>query len=412
MSSSVKIVLSRNKTSKTASDLLKKQINMISNKALAGNRGQNWKFSKFQIVDGNYVLVFGRTGGREETAFKQANEIVETIRDYGKSSSWGKNPWEIVDVKLVGIKEVKTSKTNTDEDDVNFDRALTIEEIGEILDRNDILINGWDAEIEKHEAFQGIYDRGPIIRVCFSSIRRYVNTEGKRRHHILLWGPPGCAKSHIFAGIRKVLGPGAYYDLNNDSSTKAGIQEKLLRLHDAGIGIPPVVFVEEMEKAQSEHITSPWLSILDDRRELRKLTAFKARRIDINVLVLATCNDKRLFDNLHGGRPGYPGALSSRFSKQLHVPRPTWEVLRRILMREIQEFGGNPKWIQPCIELANELDCDDPRLVISFLDGEDRLLSGDYQNDILAIMNKNKTEEEGNAFETELKKYQRTSLVD
>jgi hypothetical protein len=68
----------------------------------------------------------------------------------------------------------------------------------------------------------------------------------------------------------------------------------------------------------------------------------------------------------------------------LYFPRPSNNILKRILRREIDEFGGDPTWIDPIIELARELGEDDPRVITGHLAGGNRLLNGTYQRDILA----------------------------
>ena len=59
--------------------------------------------------------------------------------------------------------------------------------------------------------------------------------------------------------------------------------------------------------------------------------------------------------------------------------------MRKILLRDIELYGGNPEWVEPCMELSKKVKTNDPRMILSFLHGQDRLLTGEYQQDILRI---------------------------
>ena len=144
------------------------------------------------------------------------------------------------------------------------------------------------------------------------------------------------------------------------------------------------MFIEEIEKCHEDGLRV-WLGALDDRGELRKTNFRESRARKIQILTLATANDKVIFDKLMGGTDKRPGALSSRFVNQLHCPRPDEKVLRKILERDIDSYGGHADWIQPALDLAKVIGTDDPRRVLSYLDGGDRLLNGMYQKDILTM---------------------------
>ena len=75
------------------------------------------------------------------------------------------------------------------------------------------------------------------------------------------------------------------------------------------------------------------------------------------------------------------GALASRCKNKIYFPRPTEETIKKILFRDVQENGGKIEWVEPALLLAKELNIDDPRVIISFLSGGDRLLDGSYQKD-------------------------------
>jgi len=61
--------------------------------------------------------------------------------------------------------------------------------------------------------------------------------------------------------------------------------------------------------------------------------------------------------------------------------------MKRILLRDIKQYGGNTEWVDPCLALAGELKTNDPREVLGLLVGSDRLLDGSYQRDVLKIYN-------------------------
>ena len=56
-----------------------------------------------------------------------------------------------------------------------------------------------------------------------------------------------------------------------------------------------------------------------------------------------------------------------------------------LLQRNLQKIKGKEEWIDPCLALARKLKTDDPRKVLAFLDGRERLMSGDYQQDQIAM---------------------------
>jgi hypothetical protein len=62
------------------------------------------------------------------------------------------------------------------------------------------------------------------------------------------------------------------------------------------------------------------------------------------------------------------------------------DILRSILRKDILCKGGKEEYIEQCIELAKTTNTDDPRKVLSFLSGGERLLSGEYQDDLLKIL--------------------------
>lgn len=364
-------------------DAYQGQVEYLISRATSGNR-KNWSCTNVQrgkpVLQGDwcYKLILEFTRSKEvsdDQLTKEYRAILEFLRKAGESGKF-KPSWSIV--KHQPSWTVKES-IDVQSSILDFDRALDFDEI--VIP--EVLVTGTDQEIESHPAFSGIYGRAAHIRVIGASIKRTILTKGAKRNHVLLHGLPGCAKSHIVMGWMEVLGKGAYFVMNANSTTRAGV-EKMFTDRFEETGVPPICFIEEIEKTQESTLTV-WLSILDDRAEVRKINYREQKQQEAKVLAIATANDKVLFDRLHGGRPKQPGALSSRFTKQLYVSRPDPSIMRRILEREIETYGGQEEWIDPCLELAKELETNDPRIVIGFLDGQDRLLDGSYKEDIISI---------------------------
>jgi hypothetical protein len=99
------------------------------------------------------------------------------------------------------------------------------------------------------------------------------------------------------------------------------------------------------------------------------------------VAVWGTCNNDGLLQRFHDG------ALWSRFTHKLRCVRPSRELLRTILLREVAERPeANPLWAEKALEFGWDiLQARDPREIIGLLDGRDRLLTGEYQADYLTV---------------------------
>lgn len=385
-----KLTLERKTAKRLNDETLAEGVEYITTRATAGNR-KGWVNKTYNVAGptretGGHLykvtLVFERSSKKkvsDEQLTNEMNSIVEFLMKAATSTKF-KPTWSMNGEPQADWNTTVASSEGDGCDVLDFERALSFSEI----DIPDVLVNGTDDEIEAFPAFNGIYGRAAHIRLIGASLKRMKDTNGAKRNHILLHGLPGCAKSHLMMGWMKVLGPGAYFTINANSATRAGIEQMFLNRFDK-TGVPPVCFVEEIEKT-AENILTVWLSILDERAEVRKINYREQKRIEAKVLSIATANDKVLFDRLHGGRPGHPGALSSRFTKKLYVPRPDRDVMERILRRDIDLHGGKKSWVKPCLEIADELGTNDPRIVLSLLDGQDRLLHDEgYREDILSV---------------------------
>lgn len=269
--------------------------------------------------------------------------------------------------------------------------------------RQDHLWNASDEEIAADPCFAGIYGLGAQIRMCMDAIYRAVSTEGKVCHHILLWGEPGAAKTTIGLAICEWLQKCIPADLgvkssawvNIDSSTGPGLRNSFLKRWQ-NTGIPPFIGFEEGEKV-GEDVWKCMLGGLDSRQRIMVLHARQSMSAATKFLAITVVNNKSVFDRFLGGYVEngvtHPGPLSSRFSTKIEVARPDRQTMRKILMREIDLYGWEESWADAALEIARQLDTNDPREILRFLDGEDRLLDGSYLEDILitrAAREKNK----------------------
>lgn len=248
--------------------------------------------------------------------------------------------------------------------------------------------------------FGGIYERDEHIRIIHDAVTNYVstlaawrrdNTVEVARSHILLKGKPAGAKTSLFERFKRwyeEASPGCervtFVDMQ--TATRAGVENWLLDKAEQG-ELADIVVFEEIEKLQPLDNLLPLVSLMGSG-SVSKLNARVGHRKQLaNILVWGTCNDETLI------RRWRNGAIWSRFSKKLHCPRPSRELMMRILLDTVERVGGNPAWADKAMEFAYEVmpqvmgySMDDPREIKGLLDGRDRLLDGSYQLDLLAIM--------------------------
>jgi hypothetical protein len=201
-----------------------------------------------------------------------------------------------------------------------------------------------------------------------SAIEAAIMSNFSNRYHVALIGPPGCGKSDICASLKRALGEDAVMEFDATATTAAGAIKDL----DEREILPRILLVEEIEKA-NEQALSFLLALCDLRGEIRKTTARKAIQKDTKLLVIATVNNHELFDKLMAG------ALSSRFANKLWFRRPSEDMLRQILSREVAKVDGDDEWIEPALAYARENKIDDPRMITALcLCGRDGWLDGSY----------------------------------
>ena len=335
----------------------------------------------------------GKPWGDQQTLDKVRECILESLRQTCKDAKFSKYPWVVTDENFSPLPADELEENDPFKQIVPFEKALLWDE----FQFDDSYIDMEDDELERSEPFGELYERGAHIRLTLGAIHKAIDTDGNVRNHVLLWGDPGAAKSGMLFSIQSILPRESWMSINIDSITKAGLQTTFfdrLRL----TGVPPIIFLEEMEKVATEGTLSPLLSMLDTRAMLQQINFRKSKSLSAKVLFVATANDKHSFDMMMGGRKDngriIPGAISSRFVHQLEVKRPSMDTMRKILHREIRKFGGRVEYIEPAIELAEDLGINDPRQIISFLDGGERLLDETYQRDIKRVMRVQKAQQE------------------
>jgi hypothetical protein len=232
-----------------------------------------------------------------------------------------------------------------------------------------------EVTIDRGTHFDHLYGLDAQIDVLLSALQVAKDTNYTKRFHSVLYGKPGCGKSEILRGVKNMVGEEGVIEFDGTQTTAAGA---IATLMESAI-VPPLLIIEEIEKVPDAAFM--WLlGALDGRAEIRKVTARGVSHRKVPFVCAATVNDIELFKSRH------EGAMASRFAHKIYCPRPTAEILRRILLREIKGVQGNPEWIQPAIDYCmKEENNTDPRRVIAVcLTGRDKLLTGEFQSNLKA----------------------------
>jgi hypothetical protein len=344
---SYSIVLEKSSLRRLDEDTMRRNLRKIVGRSLAGDRTKwGWTCDKFNLPepdskDGEYrysvKLNFRkRKPGGEDLDDAQFARLVEMA----SSACSGNGRWSL---SGVGDQQVP---------------AKACIEVGKI-----------NTDLGQH--FSHIYDREAQIQIVHSALMAFEFSERKNKFHSVLWGMPASAKTEILLAVERMVGPEAVFKLDATSTTKAGAEKILLESEV----VPPILLIEEIEKTDENSLR--WLlGLLDFRAEIRKTNyriGTQFRKVD--MFCLATANDMHLFNNLMSG------ALASRFSNKIYCPRPTPEIMRRILVREVDKVKGNPAWIPPTLDYCARNEINDPRNAITIcLCGQDKLLDGRYQD--------------------------------
>lgn len=372
-----------------------KQVKFIVEKSLQ-------TLSSFKFIEKNNIFDGKNTKDglylyKYEISFKyiglrsKLEDSVKTLEDkiskYCGYSSFGSYPWTItskenkIEILEESVSEESSPHLNTDDIKHLAPDQNEVPSWSDLKFPDDLLSN--DVALSNHPSFKNIYGLNPQIRTILSSIKSAIDTNGNRRNHTVLWGKPACGKTQVVLALENLLGPNSVLRLDATSTTRAGLEKLFFK--DL-VKIPPIVVCEEIEKAKEEWLQI-WLGALDDRGEIRKINFRTCLVRELKILFICTVNDKNLFDKMMGGEgSNKPGALSSRCVNDVYFPRPNIDILRSILRKDILCKGGKEEYIEECIKLSKTTNTDDPRKVLSFLSGGERLLSGEYQDDLLKIL--------------------------
>ena len=369
-----RVVIQRKCSQRTGDAVIQRQVNFILGRALGSSRGNCWEYrTKFKTPFQESVMkddtdfwvfeagiTFEKTKGRHDTdiAERQWANIVRFLAAACGHSKFGRFPWTITDGVPSEMLEDSVPEESLDSEIKDYAPIEAVNRAG---------------------YFDHIFEREPQIEVVLSAVTAYQESEYQNRFHTVLYGPPACGKSEILLSLGRMLGEEneAYLKVDATTTTEAGMARLLL---DA-VTIPPVVIIEEIEKADERSLR--WLlGILDQRAEIRRINARIGNRArNVQLLCLATANDMGLF------RKVMSGALASRFSHEVYCPRPSRTVLEQILRREVARHRGREEWIEPTLKYCvDEKKMNDPRKIVPIcMCGRDSLLDGSYQKTLDAI---------------------------
>ena len=225
------------------------------------------------------------------------------------------------------------------------------------------------ANTEWNAAFDHLYGLDAHSSRVRRALELAVMSGWEMREHVALMGPPGCGKSDIARTVKRLLGDEAVLEFDATNMTQAGAVKELLEREI----LPRVIIIEEIEKANEDTLRF-LLGMLDQRAEIRKVTARANIQRDTKCFAIVTVNNVDTFNKLNAG------ALGSRIANQVTFKRPGRDVLARILEREITKIGGDYAWIAPALDYCESIDEFDPRRVMAVcLCGREMLLDGTYQ---------------------------------
>lgn len=253
-------------------------------------------------------------------------------------------------------------------------------------------------------AFNGAYGIDDQIDRVVNLMRTAIENDFSFRTHAVLLGKPGCGKSYTLELAKKMFfDPDAVLVIDGTAMTSAGVIEILKTITT----MPRFIFIEEIDKAEPGSV-QVLLGLMDRHGEIRKTTYRDNIQRECRVCVFATANSLAKVQKMQ------EGALFSRFGGNfITYDRPTDEMLRQILNRELDELGAkgatctNPKlakdgkkvancdkceeckrrlqWIKITLEWCHKwkgqlvADTLDPRFVIDFcINGRDQLLNNKY----------------------------------
>lgn len=236
--------------------------------------------------------------------------------------------------------------------------------------------------------FADIYEREPHLRIVHSAVKTSMESSGRVLSHVLLYGEPGACKTRLMECYKTWYeadgkNPDLVAVVDGATMTKAGLETFLLDLYKLN-RMPHVLVMDEIEKQDPKNLLG-LLNVMGSGA----LTRLNARtghiRVPVNFTVVGICNDEELLKQFA------KGALYSRFTHKLYCPPPSREIALLILAKTAREMGiVNQADAERLAEAALELGWDileqrDIRALKGHLDGRERLLSGEWQADQIAM---------------------------
>lgn len=364
-----KIVAERRVKKRLNPDVMKAQLQQMASAAVAGQRGAGWTFVVPTKVlppnDGDdfcyrQTVRFNTTSGRASVANKFP-AICERFAKAGCAGALKAAPWRVIEPS--GFDNIADAASQAAEEAADLKEKANEEKmVGEV-------------NLSQGRHFSHIYGRQAQINRMMGALRLGQRTEWQKRTNTVFDGEPGCGKTEIMKACASMLGKEdeAYMWVDATSTTKAGMLQRLM----GGEFIPPVMFIEEIEKC--EELALRWLlGVMDIRGQVRRLNYRTGPQCEnVKCVVIASANDVELLKRMMSG------ALYSRFQNKVWCPRPDRRIMEKILKREIKEIDGDEKWIEPALLFGvDKWGMSDPRDLITICScGGDDLLNGKYQRD-------------------------------
>lgn len=346
------ILLQRINVKNTDPIKLKKQIEETAKGSLTSGsieRGWSYKTNHSDTrhtsnkVINEYLITFTNNSLTEQQANDELiNQILPVVDKKSETSTWS----------IISVNDKPYAKTEVVKSGKTHKPYATV-----------LIPDNWN------EHFSHIYDRENQISMAMSYLEAAIQSKWVYRPHIAFIGEPGGGKTETARSFKKLLGEDAVLEMDATATTMAGAVK---HFKEAQV-LPRVLIIEEIEKANFDEF--PWLlAVMDPRGEIRKITYRETTIIDTQVLIIAMINNYKLF------RTALEGALSSRFSPPIYFPKASRETQSKVLIRDVKNLGGNLDWVEPALDLAEELEITDTRHILAIcLAGKDRLLNGEFQ---------------------------------
>lgn len=371
---------------RTSDEKLLDGLQFIAQKALSGNHGRGWGYEVGAIeaerllseswMFSSYIRFYRRIETTPEREAEQRAQIYQHAALAGHHARFGSKPWVCkVDRAVASLRG-----PGKDGDGAGSSTGGSSTPPDPLDDDSEPVPLSSISRISKGHYFDHLFGLDAQIRVMLSAIQAAADSKKSNRFHALLYGEPGAGKTDILRSTARLLNDLriSYVEIDATSTTEAGMKKILL---DEDEIVPEIILIEEIEKSPGN--STHWLlGVMDDRATVTTLNFRRQASRKVDSLVLASANDYALL------KAREKGALLSRFNNHIHCPRPSREILAQILEREVKAVGGDLGWIEPTLEFCvDQRRMTDPRAIIPVcLQGKDRLVSGEYQRDLMKTM--------------------------